>query len=545
MLSHLLPEIKFSINTGTVLLFLFYHSYVFSLQQPDYTAVSDSLDHPVINSRDSLNDAVFSQIISLPRQTATVYSILNQISGRSGYYFVYETGLFNSDEKIRLGAGNRTLSSWIEEIIDDPSLEFRVIDNHLLVYRPEQDRIVAADAESGGPQEDYFMVRGRILDETTGRPMPYATIAIKGSPAGITTNSDGNFTLRVPGEYVDDYISVSHIGYKSQTLPVRVFFDNKVDILMRTDYFTIQEVIIRYNDPLFIVRSAIDKKEENYSDKPVYLLNFYREGVMRNNRFINYSEALFQTYKSSYNNQFQNDQVRLIQSRTISNTDRSDTLILKIRAGIRSALELDFIKNVPGFIDPEFMTDYKYSKADIIHFDGKRVYAVDFEQKEHIKDPLYTGTIYIDVESLAFIGAEFEVHPKYIDKAHNQFMARRNREFRASVEKAAYTVSYKYFDGLFYLNHVRADLDIRYRKRYQLFNRNFLVFVEMVTSKIDAGDAGRFRRRDALSTDKVFMDGEHLYDPEFWRGYSIITPEKDITDALSRIESSIESVIIE
>jgi hypothetical protein len=41
------------------------------------------------------------------------------------------------------------------------------------------------------------------------------------------------------------------------------------------------------------------------------------------------------------------------------------------------------------------------------------------------------------------------------------------------------------------------------------------------------------------------MDGEHVYDPEFWRGYSIITPEKDITDALSRIESSIESVLIE
>jgi hypothetical protein len=314
---------------------------------------------------------------------------------------------------------------------------------------------------------------------------------------------------------------------------------------MKTDYFTIQEVIIRYNDPLFILRSAIEKKSENYSDKPVYLLNFYREGVMRNNRFINYSEALFQTYKSSYNDQFQNDQVRLIQSRTISNTDRSDTLILKIRAGIRSALELDFIKNVPGFIDPEFMTEYIYSNADIINFDGKQVYAVEFEQKEHIKDPLFTGTIYIDVESLAFIGAEFEVHPRYIDKAHSQFMVRRNREFRASVEKAAYTVSYKYFDGLFYLNHVRADLNIRYRKRYQIFSRNFLVFVEMVTSRIDTGDVGRFRRRDALRTDRVFMDGEHVYDPEFWRGYSIITPEKDITDALSRIESSIESVLIE
>ena len=499
-----------------------------------------------VNTPDKGNpEDIFSQIVSLPRQYTSIYSILNQISGQTGFYFVYETEILNSDRRVRLRTGNRTLSSWLDEIIDDPSLDFNIIENHILVYRPDVDKPENVISPAEEVERDYFMVQGRIMDESSRNPLAYATVGIKGRAVGITSNYDGVFTLKLSNEYIDNQISVSHIGYQSQNLPVQLFIDKKVDILMETDYISIQEVMIRYFDPLLIVRSALERKVKNYSNEPVYHLNFYREGVMRSNRFINYSEAFFQVYKSSYNRQFDQDQVRLLQSRTISNVDRSDSLILKIRAGIRSSLELDFVKSMPDFVNPEYLHEYDFTKADIISVDGKMAYAVAFEQKDHITDPLNKGILYIDMESLAFLGADFEVHPKYIDKAHNQFLTRRNRNYRASVEKAAYTVSYKYYDGRYHLNHVRADLHLRYRRRYQIFSQNYHVFVEMATSRIETERVARFSRREALRTDRVFMDGNHAYDPSFWNGYSIVAPEKRITDALSRIESQIESVVSE
>jgi hypothetical protein len=488
---------------------------------------------------------VYSQVVSLPRQYTSIYSILNQISGQTGYYFVYESEILNSDRRVRLRAGNRTLSSWLAEIIDDPTLDFRIIENHILLYRPELDKPDNYISHANEGESDYFMVQGRIMDESTKNPLAYATVGIKGRAVGITSNFDGVFTLKLSNDYLDDQLSVSHIGYQSQVLPVQLFIDKKVDILMKTDYISIQEVMIRYFDPRLIVMSALERKDKNYSNEPVYHLNFYREGVMRSNRFINYSEAIFQAYKSSYSRQFDQDQVRLLQSRTISNVDRSDTLVLKIRAGIRSSLELDFVKNVPDFINPEYFHEYEFTKADIVSVDGNRAYAVAFEQKDHITEPLYKGILYIDMESLAFLGADFEVHPKHIDKAHNQFLTRRNRNLRASVERASYTVSYKYYNGRYHLNHVRADLHLSYRRRYQIFSKNYHVFVEMATSRIETEKVTRFSRREALRTDRVFMDGNHAYDPVFWRGYSIVAPEKHITDALSRIESQIESVVSE
>ncbi len=488
---------------------------------------------------------VFSQTVSLPRQHTSIYSILSQISGQTGYYFVYESEILNSDRRVRLRAGNRALSSWLEEIINDPALDLKIIENHILFYRPEADKPENVISPAEESERDYFMVQGRVIDESSRNPLAYATVGIKGRAVGITSNFDGVFTLKLSNDYLDDQISVSHIGYQSQVLPVQLFIDKKVDILMKTDYISIQEVMIRYFDPRLIVMSALERKDKNYSNEPVYHLNFYREGVMRSNRFINYSEAVFQVYKSSYSRQFDQDQVRLLQSRTISNIDQSDTLILKIRAGIKSSLELDFVKNVPDFINPEYLHEYDFTKADIVSVDGNRAYAVAFEQKDHITDPLYKGILYIDTESLAFLGADFEVHPKYIDKAYNQFLPRRNRDFRASVEKAVYTVSYKYYNGRYHLNHIRADLHLRYRRRYQIFSHNYHVFVEMATSKIDTEKVTRFSRREALRTDRVFMDGNHAYDPAFWGGYSIVAPEKRITDALSRIEGQIESVVSE
>lgn len=485
---------------------------------------------------------VLQQTVVLERQYSTIYSVLNQISNQTGYYFVYSTEILDSDKKVRLRTGDMPLIAWLNKIIDDPQVDYYIIDNHILVYRPEGN-VAAIQEDDGYPEKRELIIRGRILDENSRTPLPFATVGIKDRATGIITNSDGVFTLKLSEDDINSQIFVSHIGFLTQSIPVKLFQNDKVDILLETDYISIQEVMIRYYDPVVIVNAAREKIVDNYSDEPVYLLNFYREGVMRSNRFINYSEALFQIYKSPYTRKFERDQVRLLQSRTISNIDQTDTLILKIRAGIRSSLELDFVKNIPDFINKEFLHEYDFTKADIVSRDGARAYAIAFKQKSNITQPLYTGILYIDMESLAFLGADFEVHPKYINKARDKFITRQNRSYRASVEKAAYTVSYKYFDGNYHLNHVRADLHLRYRRRYQIFGNNYHVFVEMATSRIDTNDVNRFDRGDALRTDRVFIDGNHSYDPDFWSNYSIIAPEDHITQAISLIESKIESII--
>ena len=61
------------------------------------------------------------------------------------------------------------------------------------------------------------MVNGKVTDQT-GQPMVGATVAIKGTNTGVTTDIEGNYTIPVRGP--DDVLIVSYVGYESQEIVV-------------------------------------------------------------------------------------------------------------------------------------------------------------------------------------------------------------------------------------------------------------------------------------------------------------------------------------
>jgi TonB-linked SusC/RagA family outer membrane protein len=63
-------------------------------------------------------------------------------------------------------------------------------------------RLMAAPAET---------IRGRVVDQQTGKPLAGVTVALKGKRGGTTTNEDGYFTLNIPTEKAT--LVISSIGY--------------------------------------------------------------------------------------------------------------------------------------------------------------------------------------------------------------------------------------------------------------------------------------------------------------------------------------------
>lgn len=483
--------------------------------------------------------------VQLPGQHTTVYDALNQISRATGYFFIYDSDLIDNDKRIRLQRIDQDLKTALNAVLNDPSLDFKVLGNHILVYRPRKVVPENETAAQEVPLSGFFIIRGRVLDQESGTPLPYATIGIPEKGLGTASNKEGGFLLKLPDSLMDCHLRVSYMGYKSRELPLMLLNNTQSDIFLETDYISMQEVIIRYYDPDAIVREALNKRLENFSNEPVYQTNFYREGVLRNNKLLNYSEALFRVYKPSYDANFDTEQVLLLKSRHIVNVEETDTLVLKIKAGVRSALDLDIIKSIPVFLDADFIGDNNFKHVDIVTRDSKPVYAIEFEQSSESFIPVYRGVLFIDKESMAIIGAEFEVHPKHIDKSSHVFVAQRNRKFNASFERINYTVTYQYFNGRYHLNHVRGDLKMRFRPRNRIFSNNYHVFLEMAVGKIDNREVSRFNRKEVLRTNVTFVDQDFEYDYDFWEEYNIIAPEKQIDEAFTQIRSKIESIVNE
>ncbi len=489
-------------------------------------------------------DSILQKQISLSRQFTTVYKALNQISDSTGILFAYDSRIVKSDRRIRIDKTKRSLSQTLIQILNDSTLKFELIDQHILIYR---DSAVSSLKRTLQPTDSLknFTVKGRVLDSETQTPIAYATVGVPDYALGNVSNLDGVFTLKIPMFLKDSTLKISHIGYKPKSISISILKKEPVDIYLTTDYISIQEVIIRNIDPLSLLKEALSKVDKNYSSQPTYLNSFYREGVVKNNKYQNYSEAIFSIYKPPYSSRFTNEQVKLLKSRKTQNINASDTLSIKLRGGINSILQLDIIKNLPSFLEHEYWKYFNYTRKDIVSYQDKIAYEITFEQKEHITKPLFKGKLYIDTETFAIVGAKFEVNPRYISSVTSQYVYKTNWRFRIKPVSIRYSVSYSQTNNKYHLSHIRGDLHFKYRKRRTLFYNPFHTFFELAVSQVSTSDVNKFHRKETASTSTVFFDERLEYDPEFWRDFNIILPEGNVKEALEQIDAKIENIVIE
>jgi hypothetical protein len=488
--------------------------------------------------------SILDQPIALPRQNNTIYHILNQISRQTGYFFIYDSELIDSDRRVRIPKTETTIGPFLNDLIEDPTLDFKIIEKHILIYRESQkNEQVAENAINIYHEPDFYIIQGRVLDHETGSPLAFATVGIPTKGLGVPANTDGAFMFKIPAVLLEDSLRVSYMGYKTRHLPMQLLTNNHVEIRLQADYISIQEVIIRYFDPMEIISEAIARKNQNYNANPTHLLSFYREGIQKDNRLVNYSEAIFRIYKAGYVENPVNDQAVVLKSRNIRNLDHTDTLLLKLKAGVQSSLDLDIVQVVPDFLDPRYFGEYVFRGAGLVNRDSRNVYVIEFEQADFVNEPLYKGMLYIDAENYAILKADFEVNPKYLYKVTDRFVVSRARRTVANIQQINYTVSYQLHNNKYHLNHVRGDIHMRIRNRNQIFGKNYHVFLEMAVSHVETENITRFRRRETLQKNVIFSEQQFQYDHEFWGEYNIITPEKHINEELQRINSKIESLV--
>ncbi len=488
-------------------------------------------------------EQLLGKIITIERQHTTLYKALNIISEKTGCFFVYDSQAVESDKRVKLEANHQPLKEVLKQLLDNPKLTFKVIDQHILIY-PETVEVPVAVQKPAVVSDTIssIVIKGHVFDNQDKKPIAYASIGIREGNIGTIANADGFFIVKLPAKFAGSSLLLSHLGYQNKEIPIKLLAEQRVDIFLERRIISMQEVVIRYVDPGSVVAKAMQQRNVNNSLHPTYMTTFYREGVQKNGRVLSYSEAVFKVYKSSVEYNEQSDQVKLLKSRNIQNINQSDTSMLKLKAGILASLQLDIVKCIPTFLDESEFAAYTYTYADIVSFNAQNVYAITFVQKQQLEEPLYTGTLFIDKESFAILGAEFEINPKYLSQAADYLVVKKSRKLIVKFEKIKYSISYMNYNGRYYLSHARCDISLKTRTRNHLSFDNFNTFLETATCKIDTLQVARFVKQEVIKPNVVFSDANYVYDESFWGDYNIIAPEEKLNEALSRISSKIEKI---
>ena len=417
---------------------------------------------------------ILDEEILLPKTKGTTYELLNRITDITGYFFIYDSDILNSERKVNFPGGTCTLRESIYLITRDRNIQIKIIGKHILLYKKEPvSGVVAQPATVISDSMNFIIAKAVVRDAQTKEPIPYVSVSIEKTGAGTIANQSGEFMLKIPISNNKDNILISHIGYNQQIIPIELFSDIPVDIYLQTKIVPLQEVIVGIVNPLKIIREMLNNKPLNYKNNPVYFTTFYREGIEKKNTIAGLTEAVFQIYKTGFESSA-DDQVKLLKMRKISNKDENDSIILKMRAGIDASLRLDIIKYIPDFLDLTDDNPYYYTKIDMAVTDSNLAHVIAFEQKPGITAPLYKGEIYINADNSALLAAHFKINPDYIDKATDIFVLKKPKGVDIKPEDADYNVSYKYWNGKYYLNHIRGDLTFKVKKRRAFCNHPHL-----------------------------------------------------------------------
>jgi len=129
-------------------------------------------------------------------------------------------------------------------------------------------------------QETFISIKGKLLDSKSNQPIPYASVYIKGSSMGTTTNDDGIFLFHIPSVIQNDTLIISVIGY-DYFKSVASAMTNKENLVELKQSSTIlNEVVVNAKRELTgkdIVKKAVASIPSNYPMKPFMIEGFFRD----------------------------------------------------------------------------------------------------------------------------------------------------------------------------------------------------------------------------------------------------------------------------
>lgn len=84
-----------------------------------------------------------------------------------------------------------------------------------------------------------------VLSESTREPVIYASIGVINRTLGTVADTLGNFSLKIPAEFIDDSIIISSIGYVAKTFAVKDIQNIPDTILLADDVRMLNEVVVK------------------------------------------------------------------------------------------------------------------------------------------------------------------------------------------------------------------------------------------------------------------------------------------------------------
>lgn len=178
------------------------------------------------------NAKVFSQEVNFSGKNVPLKRIFQAVEKQTGFVFFYRASALKDTRPVTVNVKNFKLNEFLNIVFQDQPVQFSVENNGIIVSRKPPLPVAPAFA----PLVD---IRGRILNEE-GDPVAGATVYIKGSNIGTSTDENGGFLLRATGNRA--VLIISSVGYETQEVSVSGSDPVLINLKRKDD--TIDDIVV-------------------------------------------------------------------------------------------------------------------------------------------------------------------------------------------------------------------------------------------------------------------------------------------------------------
>ncbi|WP_395625478.1 carboxypeptidase-like regulatory domain-containing protein [Daejeonella sp.] len=428
----------------------------------------------------------------------------------------------------------------MKTIIKSLNREIKIIALFLLISNP-----LSAAALTFGNQSpindstNFSQFKGKVSDSRTKSGLSFATLSLIGDNISTVTNSEGDFSLKVPNHKIESRLLISFIGYKNKIIKLNELKAENNTILLEPYNIALGEVIVSTNNAEQLLKQVLSKIEQNYGTDQNLMTGFYRETIKKRKTYLSLTESVVEIEKQAYNNSAE-DIIQLFKGRKYTDYTKLDTLSFKLQGGPYTCIHLDIMKYPEIIFTDDPLTYYNFTLENNTQIGDDKVYVLSFKQKPQISEPLYFGKLYIDMESLAVISATFNLNVENRKAASSFFTQKKPSGSEVYPTIASYQINYRESNGKWLFAYSRGDISFKVNWTKKLFNSNYDSTIELAVTNfgesfIDPKKPSVILKRNVIMIDKV----SNFTDVEFWGEYNIIEPEKSIEAAIKKIQKKI------
>ncbi|QNK77922.1 prolyl oligopeptidase family serine peptidase [Winogradskyella sp. PAMC22761] len=425
-------------------------------------------------------------------------------------------------------------------------------------------------------------IKGTIVDQTDGIPLPYAYLKIDKTALGTVTDGNGKFQITIPKKYDTYTITISYLGFEDLILNIAEFRAlNGTTIKMTSESVSLDEVLVEETKEKLpsaksVLRKVIKNIPSNYSNVPSLITGYYRETITENGEYIKYTDAACEYYEAPYRKKKYNwrdyqspydfsmssgtfnfeasslhrihfhhqtlkeEQVNVINSRSSASLSKRE-FHGNIEGGPLSLFSRNRVKYQQSFLGKKATRDFNYTISEELDDSGNWVYVLAFHTKTTKEDldavaspnsrnrkqwrkannrKLLKGKIYINPDNYAVLRYECSV-PNQLKEYFCGYKYNQVKHFDYKLD-----VRFKKNGEHYVVDNMRHEDEFIYKDSITQTTTYYSAISEFKTSKINTTNIKKFPKEDNFANTM----SNHLYeypldyDSKFWQNYTLKNP---------------------